>query len=525
MWRWKSWCSPWKWSSRNKAVPVSITLSDARIRLQAEPVRRVEPALPVAMLGHCPGRANWRWLLEQAEMVSLIEAAGYRDTLDHLRQLRDAPGELEDVDIAALTRLYRLPLPLTAFSQFQMLFPQAFSTASRYSSRLAGNAAWLPLAVRDFFSGMGAREPQRLWVLPVREADNQQAFLPHPDTDWMNGQLVGAFDRALGLPDVGLIALPDLERLQIPADLPDNPRLRLPNPAPQFLPCGDEYDDTHRERRNPDEMPLNLPQLAFSELIEQLGGELALRRPDIHLLLSMPFDEQPQGESPGISNATLGWLKQYRKDVHRHYLRRIQLLYPYLRSATVALSSPSGVIAAEMARRTRAGAWLSCAARPLSDTYRPYPPVNRQQATGLREEHALGVLIEERGQLKLDDERLAAGVFDDPAEHARSGEIARFLGWLQRELRRLGESLVFDVDPQDPRPGILLETFFSQLHARGALRGSLPEEAFSITQSAPAESTLLFEIDLAPAFPIDRIRVSISREGRDQGWSIREAVA
>ena len=499
---------------------MSISLSDARIQLAAEPSAPATPALEVAMPGHCPGRANWLWLLQQRGMVAQIEAAGYAATLDQLRQLREQGSLPEDADIAALTRLIGLPVPLGSLAQFQVLFPEAFTTGSAYRSRLAGNAAWLPLAVRDFFARSSTQQPSRLWIIPVREAEQQRGFLPHPDSDWLNNRLLGAFDRALALPDVGLVALPDLERLQIPAELPDTPRLRLPNPAPAFLPCGNEYDDTHRERRHSHEMPRPHALMPFSDVLNKLSGEIARRRPDMHLLLSMPLDEKGTGENPAISARALQQLRKQRDNHQAGTLRRVQLLFPYLRSPTVPLASAAGVVAAEMAARTRQGAWLSVAARPLSDSYRPYPPLDRHSATALRDQHALGVLMRERGQLKLDDERLAAGVFGNPSEHARSGEVARFLGWLQRELRKLGERLIFDTDPRDPRPRILLESFFGRLHARGALRGVLPGEAFSIRQSQPGESALQFDIEIAPAFPIDRIRLSISRSGRDQAWQI-----
>jgi len=505
---------------------VSITLADARIHLAAEPARQIRPALEVAMPGHCPGPANWRWLLEQPQLVGLIEQAGYHDQLDALRKLDKllksgvGEGPSDDTDIASLTLLQNIPLPLDSLSHFNHLFPQAFTTGTLYRSQLAGNAAWLPLAVRDFFAGTRGNGPQRLWVIPVSEHAQQEGFLPSQDTVWEDNKLISAFDRALGLPDVGLIALPDLERLQVPADLPDIPRLRLPNQVPAFLPCSSEYDDMHRERRYSEEIPKAPAPRDFVNTLNALAGLIARRRPDMHLLLGMPFDPDGETESPRISPDDLNRLGNYRESARGHYLRRVQLTFPYLRSARHALKSPAGVLAAEMAKRSRQGSWLSVAGRPLGDEARPYPPINRNLATELRDTHAIGVFIEERGQLKLDDERLAAGVFNDSAEHARSGEIARFLGWLQRELRRLGEQLVFDVDPRDPRPRILLESFFGQLHARGALRGTMPGDAFTIRQMAPAGSTLLFEIELAPAFPIDRIRLSISRDGHDQGWQV-----
>ncbi len=253
------------------------------------------------MPGHCPGRANWSWLLDQARLVEQIELAGYHDQLELLRRYRAGDVIPAETDIAALTLLQDIPLPLESLSQFNAVFPEAFTTGARYRSHLAGNAAWLPMAVRDFFAGTQGNGPQRLWVIPVSERAQQEGFLPSPRTDWANNQLVGAFDRILGLPDVGLIALPDLERLQIPADLQDIPRLRLPNPAPAFLPCSSEYDDTHRERRNPEEVPRPPEPRDFIKTLHALAASIAMHRPDMHLLLGMPFDSEGKTESPRIA--------------------------------------------------------------------------------------------------------------------------------------------------------------------------------------------------------------------------------
>jgi hypothetical protein len=84
----------------------------------------------------------------------------------------------------------------------------------------------------------------------------------------------------------------------------------------------------------------------------------------------------------------------------------------------------------------------------------------------------------------------------------------RFLGWLRRELQALGEQLVFSVDPRDPRPGMLLGDFLDRLHRLGALRGRLPEQAYRLAQRQEGESTLVFDIEIAPAYPIDRIRLT-----------------
>ncbi|MCB1862388.1 MAG: hypothetical protein KDI47_11780, partial [Gammaproteobacteria bacterium] len=87
----------------------------------------------------------------------------------------------------------------------------------------------------------------------------------------------------------------------------------------------------------------------------------------------------------------------------------------------------------------------------------------------------------------------------------RAAEIMRFLGFLRRQLQALGEQLVFNADVNDPRPRLLLEQFFRRLYNQGALRGRVPEEGYRITQSQPQDGAIQFDIQIAPAFPIDRL--------------------
>ena len=79
---------------------------------------------------------------------------------------------------------------------------------------------------------------------------------------------------------------------------------------------------------------------------------------------------------------------------------------------------------------------------------------------------------------------------------------------------------MFVLDPGDPRPRLLLEEFLRHLFAAGALRGALPEEAFSVRPGiagpASGKGVLAYDIELAPAFPIDRLRLTFAN--RDGEW-------
>ena len=121
-------------------------------------------------------------------------------------------------------------------------------------------------------------------------------------------------------------------------------------------------------------------------------------------------------------------------------------------------------------------------------------------ALALRDKPGIGVLHLRNGQVVLDDERLVvpalykedyvAGDRSDRIDGFRSGEVARFMGYLKRELQALGENLIFNIGTDDPRPRLTLEKFFLNLYRAGALRGSLPEKAFRIRQLSSRENQI-----------------------------------
>ena len=76
---------------------------------------------------------------------------------------------------------------------------------------------------------------------------------------------------------------------------------------------------------------------------------------------------------------------------------------------------------------------------------------------------------------------------------------------------------MFNVDVADPRPELALDAFFRGLHQAGALRGDLPEDAFRIERRFPQEGAVSFDIEIAPAFPIDRLRLTFAN--RNGTWA------
>lgn len=523
----------------------SNLLANNRIELDARPAPPAPTVLEVVMIGHCPsqrGQAQWPRLAADELLLTEIASLGFVRQCARLREL--AAGTTPSGEDAALLALYNLPIPLYSFGQFQALFPDAFDTATQYRSVLGGERAWLPLAVQDFFENGGDGQVLKLWIIRVDEAAGAAAFLPTPDANMIEPETLGAFERALLIPRAGILALPDLERLQIPAHLEDIPRLRLDNPEPVFLPCGTDVDDGHRERRYGSEIPHMPEPLKPREVVTPIARRLAQWRPDMQCLLTVALAATPGSERPGPDAEFLGCvadaaglnkedgsLGDESRSPLTEAMRHLQLLYPYLRGPDRKLGTPVGLMAGMQALVSqRHGPWRSVGTYPLPGRCLPWPPLTQNSATALRDRPGVTVLLHRAGRTVVDDERMCAPCLPAVAlqqlsrerrndEHWRSAEIMRFIGWLRRELQALGERMIFDVDPRDPRPALALRAFFTRLYSLGALRGNKVEDAFTLTQRDAGDNVIAFDIEIAPAYPIDRLRISFLQDRHSAGTS------
>ncbi len=507
-------------------------LAGARIVLTPRPVYRRQAALETAMLGHYPstGRVRLERLRELTDALEDLRNIGFGAVTDAVLSNKMQDGSaLSD----RLLNLYHLPIPLRSSAEFHDIFPDSRKEKASYVSLLAGDRVWLPQAVDDFFANGG----EKLWIVRIPEEEEQSGFLPRADTQLHDIDTLRGLATVLVIPSLAVVVLPDLERLQIPARLPDVPRVRLENPNPQFLPRTANLNDDHRERRysaEVDEIRKQPEPWPLEDLLRGILQYIARYRPDIQWLFSLPLKYSSEIDSPIADPEALSTIVEIGKLDRGRRLRHIQFLFPYLRGPRLALHSSVGVIAGKQASVARAkGPWQSIGARPLLSESLPYPRQSLAQILALREDPGVSVLQQRIGfggkcQLCLDDERLAVPALPpddylDPTDRGRydgfrSAEVMRFLGFLRRQLRMMGEQLVFNTDPNDPRPRLLLEQFFRRLYDQGALRGEVPEQAYHIRQSQPQENAIQFDIEIAPAFPIDRIFLTfINQNGEWQG--------
>lgn len=488
-----------------------MLLADGRVYLNPAPPPARTPALPVALLGHVPGRARVQRLTRA--MREQWRGLGLSASRTRIERLAGGGAAVDDED-ARLAELLHLPLALDSYAQFLDLFPDARSAAAlTQHTPLAGSACWLPLAVEDFFAAGG----ERLWLVRVPESEGRDGLLPAGEPDFSHPETLRGIDVALGIPEIGLLALPDLERLQVPPQIrADAVAVQRPLQA-RFVPLG-QLGPREQNVQAADSVPAT-PPWPFTELLARLLPRCARWRPDVQCLLTLPLAADPAHGAQADADA-LARLAALDGEALRQ-AQRLQLLFPYLCGPRAPLASAGGLLAGHIAARAVDGAWRSIAGRALASDALPWPLLERRQAAALRETPGIGVLINRDGALQLDDERLCGGLpgtlAEQPGQAAansgtyyyRSAEVVRLIGWLLRQLAAFGERLVFVTDPDDPRPGLLLEDFFRRLHARGGLRGARFEDACRIRRVEAGAATIAWDIEIAPAVPIDTLTLSL----------------
>ncbi|MHA7924730.1 MAG: hypothetical protein ACX936_05995 [Marinobacter sp.] len=485
------------------------TLLASRIELTPRPQRDRAPVLVCGMVGHCPGRIRKDRLFALTEAVATIQSAGFGGRLDEL--------ELSDEAI------FHLPIPLNSSAEFHDIFPDAATADTRYRSTLAGAGAWLPGCVEDFFANGGLQ----LWVVAVPQEQGREAFLPADNTSLHDTATLRGLATLLVIPDLGLITLPDLERLQIPASLTGVPAPDHEPVQPGFMPCSASIPGPDSSAA-PDAADVSEPMVT-EDLLRRILPWLSQYRPDIQWLWPVPLVYDSDRQIPVASSSALETVTTIAGSVAGHRLRHVQFIFPYLTGGRGQPVSPCGVLAGMQARVAQTdGPWRSIAGRILVTPGDPFPTQSIPAQRTLREKPGISVINRKPRGVMLDDERLVVPALhpDDYsrsrqeglADAFKSAEVMRFLGYVRRELRQLGQSLVFKTDYRDPTPRLALESFLGQLHRQGALRGNLPEDAFRVTQLPGPEGAAVFEIMLAPALPIDRIRLTFTnRHGEWQG--------
>lgn len=492
-----------------------MSVGDDRIRFEVRAPVAAGPDLAAVFIGHCPGAVSRAALSADTDLAEELAAAG------HAERVSRWPALATDTTLPA-DELYGLALPIRSLAQLQRLFPDI----QLGDARPPGQAVhWLPWAVQDYFAAGDSAIDRRLcWVIRVQEGtglnESLDAFAARPGAVRHEPDTWGPLELACALPDAGLLVLPDLERLLVPVAADGVAKVRLPNPSPEFHPCSANLDDDHRERRTSSEMPPRpAPDLQTVGRLRAVAARVHNWRPDLQWLFALSAESDGGLPLPRPQPDLLNWLRGARNDESEApALAQAQFLFPLVygdrRGERRPLGTPSGLIAGHIVHRTgRDGVWRSVAGVPLSERLLPWPALSRPARAGLRDDPGLGVLYPRAGALTLDDERLVASGFCDHAGSAcRSGELMRFVGWLKRALRRLGEDMLFRVDGRDPAIAAMLDAFLHALFRNGALRGASPADAYRVTRVAAPPERIEYRIEIAPSFPVDRFVVTFLHE-------------
>ncbi len=490
-------------------------------RIDIAPATQSTPAAVVeaALLGHCPGPVELSAVGDNSRQ--LMRQSGFGLELDLLEN-RPLPPQVREALVPQrqrLSQLHHLPLPLHSHAEFSHIFPQA-TTPCAYRSKLAGDHAWLPLAVKDFFDSGG----QRLWVVSIPEEEGQRGFLPVLHNGLRESWGLRGLATTFLLENLGLVAMPDLERLQIAPNLQGIAAKRLANPEPAFVPCSASTDDDHRERRPPQSHASPWP---LTRLLADVLTALERYRPDLQCLFTPGLAYSPQGGQAVIADSDIDAITEY-KDIGYGQLRRMQFIFPYLKNRHGQLKSACGHLLGLQCRRAASqGIWRSIAGQVIDSNSLPFPPLESRQRQELRESPGISLIFHDGRRLSLDDERLAVPAlhpddYSGQATSQRSAEIRRFLGQLMRELKQLGYSLIFNMDAGDAAPRLALENYFNQLYRRGALRGRTASEAYRISLREAADTVVQYDIEISPAYPVDTISLVMTRANDSWGVSLND---
>jgi hypothetical protein len=334
------------------------------------------------------------------------------------------------------------------------------------------------------------------------------------------------------LPDVSFLCLPDLPDLLRHEPLPPEPPQFEPPPGPeQFVECSlveaPPADDTRaRLLRAPrcDERGYR----DWARAVRMLALFVRGHRPDVQLVAALP-----------IPTAELGGMIRLLDDGPVAPLRGapdesgtgvasawVQLAYPWLRTAgsgslPEALEGPDGALAGLLARNALThGTFRSAATQTLVDVSGVAPALRGEElyshSDPRRRPLAERVSLFGHSAARL---ALLSDVTADQEEAYRPAAVNRLVALLIREARRAGAEAVFEPSGEATWARLRgqIEALLRALYAIGALGGASEAEAFRVrcdrttmSQSDLDNGRLVCEISIAPAAPIEQIRVVLA---------------
>ena len=405
-----------------------------------------------------------------------------------------------------LNTLLDIPILLESWKQFDQLF----AWEQRTSSDRDGST-YLGAAVRSFFSQGGRRcyvvragDPAPLEALRPTRMQSVSLLIPgypfHFDPSPADRESWHGVGHLFGLPDVSFICLPDLtetvslDRTRVP--LASQP----PGPAEVFAECSVELpapppDLTVRDIRAPRCDDAGYADWAAA--VNLVTDTLARRNRETEFVAAVPLPQKSINFTGLRSTAFL------------------QLTYPWVRtSGSISLADnlepPDGALTGILARNALiSGTYQTAANFGVGDIAGLSPELSREEQNRLEK----NICLVGPTPLGL---RLLTDVTMSSTETFRPGSVSRLLATVVRTARRIGEDVTFEPSGEQAWATVRqrLNTFLLGLYHAGALRGSSPDEAFSVrcdrttmTQNDLDVGRMIAIVQLDPAAPIDTITI------------------
>ncbi len=490
--------------------------------------RRVDVACFVGFVGRRPGRPP----------------APVRDAL-----ARSRFGEGPWARTAeSLDSLLQLPVVVESWAAFDALYAWDRRPVSETGTRRSATA--LGAAVRSFFAQGGRRavivragdpwphlEPDAL--RSAARAARVDALLgppgatPHDPETWRGMGLL--FD----LPEVSLLALPDLCDLCAPAPGAVDVAVEAPSSPEVFVECSSA--DTGTVIEDVGLRDLAPPRLdaagyvAWSDAVGRVRERLVRHHREVLLIASLPLPAAGLRSGGFAADADyLGYLDaagvlgdpSSSHDGRATASAFVQYAWPWLRTRhgldlPGRLEPPEGILCGEIARNALArGTFRSVAGRVLRAVYDTEPRVSLSAGAQTPSERlarrACLVAPAPEGHALLSDVTASAD------EAWRSGGVSRLMGAVLRAARRTGETVLFEASGPALWQRVVrsLEQTLTAFWLEGGLGGASPEEAFSVrcdrstmTQNDLDAGRLVAEISVLPVAAVERITVVLDLVG------------
>jgi hypothetical protein len=444
-----------------------------------------------------------------------------------------------------------LPIPIENYSVFTSLFDVGGSDASFGTDYLAA-------AVRSFFAQGGRRcyvirmdSPVTPQDSPASKQDKLSKLLPgdlYAVDDPRSWHGVGHLG---GLPDVSLLALPDLAVLC--ASAPTGAKgvePKSPTGPEQFVECLHPADAPKAKllftlpapRLSPDDYKIwaraagavlsylsrNFRELQFVAafpLPQDLDAAAAAETPSsdalAHDVQRVVSEQMPELPGQSLSTAFL------------------QLSYPWLKTTgshvlLESLEPPDGALVGILARNALArGAFMDATKVVPAEIFDVWPSLPSQETT-----IPSAPLLWDGGSQKPlivrlslfgftpAGMRLLSDVTAYPGESYRPARVHRLISVISRAARRLGEQMVFDADGPAlwNRVQRSLQQLMTRLWKLNALEGDTPQAAFSVrcdastmTQNDLDNGRLIAQITFTAAATIELISVTVALQTSGAG--------